>query len=377
MDPATRQVQSVQVRTPRGYAFATERTACVFTDSPKDTLYVEYGGRPLATQGASKQTPVSALYAMRLRWPAMGGWKLVRVAGDSELPKRAAAAVACGPSRTAYMFGGVEDRGPLNVSVFKPTASLLRVKVVNDGVNSYQLQAASLHPSNKGPSARSGHVLLYLAPPLVRRWGMLQGALLLHGGTNLEGVSFDVVDRTTSPQQSPRSSSTTLNDNAQDRSFLTRQKGLRVYKDTWLYDIGSNKWRLLPNSSTPIPLMWHSGTVQSDNGAHQVVLFGGTTIHAGSGMQVASVSDLMLLDLSAQQLRWRTVPINITAVGSGVLAFSPPNSGICSVPGTSNYLLRQRKVSMWYLAAHNDHVSQRQLPGHSGLTSTVNWALGA
>lgn len=354
MDPATRQVESVQVRTPKGYPFATQRTACVFTDVPKDPLYLEYGGLPLISKGTPKQTPVSAMYAMRLRWPAKGTWDLVKVAGDDQqLPQHAAAAMACGPSRTAYMFGGLEDRGARNRSVYQPTASLWKIQVLEDAGNGYKLQAVSLRPRNKGPSARSGHVLLYLEPLLAERWGMTKGALLLHGGTNLAGVTLG----TGSPAASAGQSTWRLDSKMKDNSLLTNQKGLQAYSDTWLYDIGRNRWQLLVHSSTPIPLMWHSGAVHvaPQITYPRVVLFGGTTIYRqGRLRQAASVSHLMLLDLHAQQLAWHMVQINITKGGTTMSAHDNPNSGICSVPGTSSYLMRRRKVRTWRLAAHKE-----------------------
>jgi hypothetical protein len=186
------------------------------------------------------------------------------------------------------------------------------------------------------------------------------GALLLHGGSNLEGVTLMNASQAMSAGGSSRRNSSWLDDGTTDSSMLVQQKRLQVYSDTWLFDLHKNRWQLLANSSTPIPLMRHSGTVhvQPEFGVLQVVLFGGTTIYGeGRRMQAASMSDLMLLDLSAEKPEWHVVRINTTQAGTVSSAVDSPNSGICSVPGTSNLLLRRQKVSMLCLLPTSTHVS--------------------
>jgi hypothetical protein len=325
MDPVTRELQSLPIKLPQGYPFASSRTACVLNNPGEASVYVEYGGQPQKTKGTEKQTPVSSMYAMRMAAPAgaaAGGWQVVKVNGESALPKLAAAAMACGQDNTAYIFGGLEDRGSANVSTFVPTTSLVKVKVNAGGVDSFDLTATALRPSGRGPAARSNHVLVYLAPPLARRLGAAQGALLLHGGSNLNDTRFDETQKGGAPWQ----------------------KGFQMYSDTWLFDLGRNSWRQLTGATTPVPLMWHSGSVyvNPDTGAEEVVMFGGTTLDRSSGKLDQSVN-VMQLDLTATPPAWRAIPINMTG-SKDTLKTKYPNSGVCTTPGAAAYLLRQQQV---------------------------------
>jgi hypothetical protein len=327
----------------------------VLNDAEQGALYVELGVSPPASkdvwsgdpyvwelQGWVKQMPGSALHAMRLQWPAKDGWQLVRVAGDLQVPRLVDAAMACGLSRTTYIFGGVANRGSGESSQYVPTASLVKVALLGDGRNGYQAQAVALRPRGKGPSARSGHVLLYLAPPQVQHLGMPEGALLLHGGTNSADVEFG--PGSWRPYQY---TGTSVSDRVRNSSQAGQQKPLHAYDDTWLFDLARNRWEQLPGSRTPIPLVWHSGTVRATDAGHQVVLYGGTTILEQNGQkQAAGVSGIMLLDLSARNLKWQTVPVDSTQAGTRASGAEYPNSGICTVPGTPNLLLRRQEVSM-------------------------------
>jgi hypothetical protein len=325
MDPATREVVQVPVALPEGYPYATSRAACVFTNPGQPSLYVEYGGKPWETRGTPKQPPVSAMYAMRLTTPAsdLDGWQLARVAGDAALPKLAAAAIACGQDNTAYIFGGMEDRGGKKASVMVPTNTLVKVKVNAGGVNSYTLSATTLTPRGRSPAARSNHVLVYLEPALAGRWGATQGALLLHGGSNLDNTYF--------------------NETRGTKDNLPWQKGFQMYSDTWLFDLGRNSWQLLAGVATPVPLMWHSAAVHNGSGVQEVVLFGGTTADV-AGKRLDQSVNIMQLDLSDRDLVWRAIPVNVTG-GKDTLKTKYLNSGVCTLPGSDNFLLRQQKVS--------------------------------
>lgn len=325
MDPDTRKLDSLRVKLPNGYAFASSRTACVFNNPGEVSLYVEYGGQPQRSKGTEKQTPVSDMYAMRVTAAGAagdGGWQLARVTGDGALPKLAAAAMACGADNTAYIFGGLEDRGG-KVSKFVPTTTLVKVKVNANGVNSFDLTATPLRPTGRGPAARSNHVLVYLAPSLARQWGATQGALLLHGGSNLNDTKFDDTKKGGDPWQ----------------------KGFQMYSDTWLFDLGKNSWRLLTGATTPVPLMWHSGSVyvNNDTKAKEVVMFGGTTLDRVTGKLDQSVN-VMQMDLTASEPAWRAIPMNVTG-SKDALKTKYPNAGVCTAPRAAAYLLRQQKVS--------------------------------
>lgn len=327
MNPSTRVVEQLVVRLPKDYPYATSRAACVFNNSGEASLYVEYGGKPFETRGLPKQEPVSAMYAMRLTTPAPAGWQMTHVAGDGALPKLAAAAMACGPDSTAYIFGGMEDRGTKNMSVMVPTATLVKVKFTAGGANSYALSATTLAPRGRGPAPRSNHVLLYLEPSLSARWGASQGALLLHGGSNLDNTYFNETRGNANP--------------------WPWQKGFQMYADTWLFDLGRNSWRLLTGVTTPVPLMWHGGAVHIDpaSGVKEVVLFGGTTYDRAASKLDQSVN-LMQLDLTDHDLTWRSIPMSIVVKGGGkdTLKTKFLNSAVCTLPNTTTFLVRQQKV---------------------------------